>query len=345
MASAIRLHLFYGNDSYTSLQALRRWTALFDTKYGTTTRHILEVDELSVAQLQTALSRILSTNSLFPEPVLLILKRISSLSAAQSRECMQILTKQVTNMADSTTILVWEDQGLPPTHAVLTQFEEWAAGGRAKLHLSMMPAERDLIRVAQRLLEPLGCSLDPDGARWLREQYRFQDQQVRLASRKKAADILLEDTRSWWLPRILEGAALRSLEGVVTATQLAEGQRSLAQPVSAFEIAQACTNRQWEVLRERLYVFGQGADTSSFFGLLGALRWQLQRGSSTLSPSLQAYAMRILNELELILKNFPLEAPWLFDVFVFRLQEADWSGARAEIIPARTLWLCQLPRS
>jgi hypothetical protein len=288
--------------------------------------------------------------ALFPEPVLLVVKRLSaqdgsSRTFASSKEFMKLMIQLWEHTPTTTSVLLWEDRFLPDTHPLMDQFNRWGDLGVAKVHSSMMPQERDLTRLANKILEPFGATLDQSGATWLREQYRFQEQAVRLASRKKATDILVEDERSWWLPQILEGAALRSLDSCITAKQLEEGQRSMAQPVSVFEISQACTGKQWSVLREKLYDFSTTAEAGDFFGLLGALKWQLQRGNSSLSPSLQSYAMRLLNEVELILKNAPLEGSWLFDLFVDRLEQFGRSSDRVSLIPPRTLWLAQLPRS
>lgn len=346
---AVRLHLFCGTDSYASLQQVQAWVAHFNTKYSGATRYLLEADELSPSELQGALANYLTAQTLFPEPTLILVKRLSEQdSAGRTTASTAILglVEQVWGQVSPTTTLVfWEERDFSSSHPLRESFARLQEDGVAKLHVSSLPGEREIGRWAERQLATFNCTLDPAAATWLRVQYRYQEQSVRLVRRLKATEPLLQDERGWWLRQLLATAALRASGGLVQVSTLEDGYQTAAQPVSVFEVAQAFTDQQWEACRDLVTRFVETNGEAGFFGLLGALRWQLQRGRNRFTPPTTAYTSRLLDELELLLRNTTLQPTWLFDVLLERVAGVALGGEHLALIQPRKLWLSQLPRS
>lgn len=322
------------------------WKELFLKKYGQTTLYILEADELAADEFGRRLAATLSTESLFAEPKLVIVKRLTAQEKGKSLPFSQgflgVLTGYLKNLDNKITVAVWEENSLPATHPLRQAFQVWQSAGEAKIQHFQVPATREVGRVIQSLLQKEDFSIEPDARQWLVEQYGRIEQINRLAQRLKTNEELMEDERSWWLHQVLAGAMLRATKKSIHLSDLANEQ-VIQVPVGPFDLINALSRRNWLQAREIARLMEAATqDEAGYFNLYAALRWHFRRG---LRNSEEArFALTLLAEIELVTKNFSLEHAWLVDSFINRLEEAS-RGSIRPIFRQRVLWLSQLPRS
>ena len=331
MAAKIYRHLFYGSDSRRSLQELQRWSALYETKHGLTARYVIEGDEGDVRQrLQQHLQGI----SLFAEPQLLILKRLSEprkLTKAQTEQ-LERIASDLQDLPDGVTVLLFEAYDLPVSHPLRRSFE--AAELTAKLHRFQVPDERSLPGTVRALLAPYGLGISKEAISWLQERYRL----LGLLQTPDRSKSVLADERGWWLANLLEGAALRAEGTEIDLATLNAEATVLLPPVSPFAITRAIADGNLAEAARQAFRFMQSADERDYFGLWGALDWQLSQPGIRLSSERVQQAKAWLGEVELDAKRGDLAPSWILHQFLTRLHDG-----RASLIDPRLLWLSQLP--
>lgn len=346
---APRVALFYGTDSRASLAEVRRWVGVFHQKYGNVTHYSLSADELGIDQTLKGIQQAVAGQSLFPEPKLVVVKRLSALDPKKGKVLQPLLKwldGQIEQLDVQITVVLWEDRDLPESHALLEKAGQWKEAGLLSLKRFQVPDNRNISGYINQYLEGTNTSVTPEGLRWLQEQYRFLDREARLRLRLRQNDQRLEDERSWWLAGVLEGALTCSQGAVITLEDIQAGHAALESPVGVFEISEAVGNMRWQEAAELLQRFSsQGADDSAYFGLYAALAWQIQRGQSRFSQEVRAAAMELLAEIEVVSKVFPLTHAWLAELFVIRLRQRVESKEYLNLVDRRVMWLASLARS
>jgi len=349
MAASPRIAVFYGTDSQMSLAEVGRWASVFQKKYGQTTRYIFAAEELGAEKLLKELDQTFAGQTLFAEPKLIIVKRLCSLDPKKGKGVAPIIAWLQAHLAqfdETVTMVFWEDRDLPADHAFLTAAKELEQSGLARLKRYQVPEAREVVSYVKRYVEAADLSIEPEALRWLQDQYRFLDRQVRLQRRLRATDQRQEDERGWWLANLLEGALVRAEDGVVRVTDLEAGHQALAQPVGVFEISEALGKFAWVEASRLLERFiAQNPDDSEYFGLYAALGWQVQRGQTRLSTEQRAYVMKLLAEIEVLSKTTTLEHAWLLELFLVRVYDQVKTGSWQSLLDWRKAWLAGLSRS
>ena len=139
---APRLHFFYGTDNRASLAEVHRWVQLFHQKYGQTTHYTIEADELTPEEVVRQLSQNMIGQSLFPEPKLVLLKRLATYEAKRTsglKLVTEYLSQKLADQGEEITIVLWEERDLAPTKPLLTTAKEWEKKGLAKLQQFQVP--------------------------------------------------------------------------------------------------------------------------------------------------------------------------------------------------------------
>ena len=350
MASKPRLYLFHGGDSWSSAQALRSWVNLFQKKYGTTTLHRLEGDELSADQLASRLTTLLQSQGLFPEPTLIILRRLTHAEkgkqVAWSTAVLKILNQQQKNWPPEVMLLIWEEKEVAQSGLLHTQIKEWENEGWAQIRFFAMPDGPKVAVVAEKYLETTGHTLALPARQWLTRQYLQVEKNLRLQQKVGFNESLTEDSRSWWLHHLLDNALLRAKGAEIDLTVLKQSSEAISPLVNPFDFAQSLIRGEWGKVRQLIWQLEVvGSDESVYFNLYAILRWQAKKSLSTsglqgrsgLLPSL-------LGEAELIVKNFSFEHPWILELLVLRLQHALNRGEVTHLVRPKTLWLAKIAR-
>jgi len=344
MAGRPRAYLFYGSDTRASLREVARWRAVFEQKHGSYASFCIEADELDAARFADELTRCLQGNTLFDEPRLIVIRRLTVQEKGKSVPFTKALITalQPSILADENlTVAVWEEADLKTESLLLGFFESQEKAGVAKIHRFSVPTVAGLGRAVHTLLEKEGLDIEPEALRWLGDQYGWIERKSRLELRLKPGDTWEGDYRGWWLYQIIDGAILRNTSGILSLSDVQAGHRALGEPVGAFDIASALSSGNWAKTRALSSRFiAESTESGDYFALLAALRWQLRRKSS-LSHVATAYAERLLGEVEVAAKNGIPEPSWLLSLLISRLEA---SSELEPLLPYRTLWLSQLPR-
>ena len=342
-----RIHLFFGNNTKASLEAITSWRVLFLSKYGVSTCHILEVDELTLPEFTSSFSSLLTSQSLFAEPTLVVVKRVTSLDTkktpAGSEAFIKLVQENQAQIGDWLTLAVWIDQDLPEGHCLLKSFEIWKAEGKAAYKRLSIPSTSQIGRFAGRFYEERGFELLPEAAQWLVGEYRKLEQAERLRKRLKMDELLLEDERSWWLESVLEGGLLRAEGKTISLKSLEIGHLQLAAPVSVFEVVKLFRMQQWSKVRSLLREW-EDCDESNYFALYAVLRQQLSRFEPNWTSEQKEHLKILLADIEVIAKNFSLKQAWLAEMLIIRSEQA-FHHKFDVIIPARKLWMAHMQRT
>lgn len=337
MAAKLFRHLFYGSDSRKSLQELMRWTALYEAKHGSAAKYVIDGNEADLQQTRQKMQQYLQGASLFAEPQLVIIKRLSlprKLVAAQTKALEQ-LVGDLEHIPEGMTILIWEEYDLPPTHPILRGFEHFQATATGKGHRFTIPDERSLGAAVQTVLSPYGLELSVDALHWLKEQYRILGL-LQIPGRGKPA---MAEERGWWLANLLEGAALRAQTSQIDLTALRAEQNEQLAPASPFAFTKAVAAGDFNEAHRQAGLFMQVADESAYFGLWGALQWQLDQPGVRLPCAVLVHAKRLLGEIEINAKRGELLPAWLLHQYLVRLA----TSSNRSLIEPRILWLSSLP--
>lgn len=338
-----RIYLFHGNDSFRSGRMLQHWRQRFEEKYGLVERIMLEADELSANELQQALHQALIAQGLFGGERLVVIKRLTTqekgLARALSKTVLAELESAI-NYLDGTTIVLWEAKQLGAEHSLVKQFQTWERASKAKIILFTVPTTSRLSQVVESYMADLGTSLEPAAFQLLSQQYDYLGRLRRLVLRLKADEIVVEDDRSWWLAQILESAASRADNGVITASILQDIHRTLLAPLGIFTIVEAWLAGATEKVQPYLAQLRLEGEEDRYLQLLAALRWQINRQMQQANTT---RLQRLLGEVELIQKNFSIEMGLLLELAYLR-----WMNPRDDnysIISSRKLWLAHLART
>ena len=341
MASAPRLYLFHGADTHGSLEALHRWEAAFLQKYGIATRFSIEADESSLEEVNRIIAQQGEGISLFPEPKLILIKRLSAHEKGKAGSVrIQAILKEIGYMAGSLhTVVVWEDRLLSNKSGIFNWFTEQSEAGKEKITLFNPPSDRELPSRIQKYVTAAEGTIEPDAIRWLGDQYRQQEKVQRIAAKLRSMEPLPQDRRIWWLYGVLDQAILlgnrRITLGVVQAcNEVVEG-------ISVFEVINACKERQWVRAHELFARWQVDQDDTGYFGLWSLLRLAL-RGSGLSHSATEAYGLRLLAEVEIAAKNTTIPYDVLTETLLLRLREGK---SDCPLIEPRTLWLSTLPLS
>jgi DNA polymerase III delta subunit len=341
-----RVYLFYGANSHASSLAIQRWRSLFLEKYGASTAYVIDADELTPEQFVKQLQGFLGAQTLFSEPQLILIKRVTSgpkAATANTTALLKELERVMAGLDDMTTIVIWEEHGLGATHPLFNQFRIWQDKGLVKVHHFPPPTRHGVPKLVNAYLRPYEQRLTVEGEGWLTEQYNRLGKQLRLVKKIKNNEELLDDDRLWWLYQVAEIASLQGAREI-GPKELAKGHASVAESIGAFDIAQAVVDRRWKNARMLLGAFAQEAANGDYFPLLAALRWQCSRSAPSGSSALFRYALQLLGHVELLIKNHPVEAIWVFDLWLTRLEEWTPGVENDYLISPRKLWLAELAR-
>lgn len=332
-----RIYLFHGNDSLASRQDLTRWSNVFVEKYGEHTRHHLYADEMSAEELTTSLVRTIESQGLFPEPTFVLVARVSSYTAARIREVTAALSHLLPILDDTLTLVIWEDQHLDARHPLRLWFEERQEKGIASIKDFKTPHDAALVKSLATQV-----SIDAAAERWLVQYLRVLEKEQRIEQKLHATDTIVRDRRSRQVQSLVELASLLSPDGaVITTNSLDAAVGVFSNPVSIFEIANAIRDAQWTRARTLLDAWGE--DDGAYFGLYTILRNQFRRETTGSQAKRAVYALRLLAEIEVIVKNVSLEHIAIMDLFISRLALMASEGERP-LLSEKRLWLSHTQR-
>lgn len=274
--------------------------------------------------------------SLFLEPQLLVLKRVSEarkLSAGVVRH-LKDLAQAISQAPEGMTVLVFEEHDLAVDHPLLLAWKAFSDQGIGKLHRFEVPTERTLATAARVILAPYNQELSPEALSWLHEQYRLLGL-IQQPERNKPSWV---DERAWWLTQLLESAALRATTSPISLAILQAGQAVFLPVANPFALTKAITELDAKKMRREAHIFMQVAGPSAYFGLWGALEWQLNQPTVRLSPEQVNRVRRYLAEIEICSKLADFEPAWLLSQLIMRVS----SGSERSLVPIRALWLREL---
>jgi hypothetical protein len=335
-----RAYLFHGSDSQASLEALHRWEAVFLQKYGIASRYLVEADEMPLDQVKREIALKAEGQTLFPEPKLIVVKRLASHEKGKGvafGPFLDFVRSRVSE--DDCTIVFWEDRLLPERSGIRVWFAEAELTHTAKVNTYIAPDRQGLSQVATAYAKQVGSvGIEKDALVWIAGQYAQLEKGARLAERLKATEVLSRDIRGWWLKQVIEQAALLAPGMPITLSNLrivAGETRS----VSVFELINAVRDGRGGEVRALLREWAKEQDDAGYFGLWSLLRIHYRkladpRDSSSIRP------LRLLGELEIISKNAALPYEVLTDAFFLALETGSW-----HIVRPKALWWSSLRSS
>jgi hypothetical protein len=335
MAKA-RLYLFHGNDSRASSAELKRWLDLFIAKYGNATQYVLQADELSFEEIIQRFQQALETQSLFPEPRFVVVKRLSNtLQAARLREVMKVLGSKLGSLDDQVTVAFWEDKLLPTTHVMHAWFLE---------HTDKKQAEVKTHRVAQgrALVDGIVAKgkgeFTPGAQQWLEKHARRLEREQRITVKLRTGDEIASDWRVWVLANVVDSATLLAGSEPVTEEHLEKAAGVAHEAISPFEIVNAVQDGNWKQARKLVREWDQG-DEGAYFGLVALLRNAFKRSGNQARAS---YALQLLGEIEILSKNVTVKQSWLLELFLTRCEL--FKRDEVALIDPRRAWLSHVQR-
>lgn len=335
--AAPRFFLFHGNDTLLSRKSLKQWEDLFAQKHADTTRYRIFTDDLNSADFAARLNQVAHDQPLFEDASLCVIYRPTALEKNRTGVYTEAILKNMQSLlkreASSVTVLVWEARRLPEEHHLKKWFAEHEERGLAKVYEFTVPAHRQLMEEAEAYIAEAGCVLTPEGRKALDGMALGFDKEQKSKERLRAGDVLVVDHRRWWLFSLLDTALLATNNNQITH-ELLKQCNSVGDPAaSPFEIVTALERKEWERARQLLRTWEQaGVDEGNYFALQAILR---QRYRMHLPHVAAAYALSLLGEMELLVKNGQLTPAWLMDIFIHRLQ----AGKESSLVPARKVWL------
>ena len=336
MAAKLFRHLFYGSDSRRSLLELQRWVALYELKYGQVARYIIEADECDLTEVRQRLLGYLQGASLFDEPQLLVIKRLSQPrkpTAAQTKQIIQI-AEECQRLPKEMTLLIWEEYELAIGHPLLEAWNQFQTEGSGKIHRFQVPDERSLAATISLQLKEYDLGVTSEAVTWIREQYRMLGL-LQLPERGKTAG---PDERGWWLANLLDGAALRARGNMVELVDVQSGEAEVRLNVAPFALTKALAAGNFQEAWYQARKFMQSADDRAYFPLWGALSWQLSQPGSRLLPDFLRTANQLLAEVEISAKLNDLAPAWILHQYLTKVEAGGGS-----LIEPRVLWLAGLP--
>ena len=321
MAETIYRHFFFGDDVYASQCEVRSWEQLYCRKHGDAARYVLDGSEQDTLAQLAFLRHHSASASLFGGPSLLLLKRICTkdIPTVPERKHLTRMLELLAKIPEGTTVLWWEPLKFADTHP-LTQVE------RSRVHLSELPAVSQVVRFAQHILSKHQQTLLPAAQTWLRQRYSLYVQ-------VKAGT---EDERGWWLHTVLEGASIRggSEIGEHDLEIAMEGAGGVADP---FPITGALADQRFADAYRSAMDFDRHAEPSVYFGLFGAVAWQISRKPRRMNSEQVRHAAWLLGQVEILSKTGDFSGKWLLLRFIRAMELSE------DIVPPRTLWLATLP--
>jgi hypothetical protein len=333
-----RLYLFHGNDSRASSQELRRWVGAFLKKYGNATQQTFFADELSFEELIASIQQSLETQSLFPEPRFVVVRRLSSHSIDRVRKVLVLLGKQLQGLGEHITLVFWEDKMLPQSHALHTWFKEHEIAEKAEVKGYQVKGSRSLV---DGIIERHNVRMDPDVAHWLDMYARRLEKEQRLAGKLRPNDDIPSDWRVWILDNLYIVATLLAGDEALKVQHLETASSVSSEPVSPFEIINAVQAYDWKRARKLARLWDQG-DESAYFGFMALLRNYFRRPANNAQAELHEYALEMLGEIELISKNVTVRQAWLLELLFLRCSQ--FNGIHTPLLSARRLWLSHVQR-
>jgi len=345
MPKAPQFYLFHGADTRSSLESLHRWEKVFLEKYGMATKCVVDADELSVDAVKREIAGRTQSISLFPEPLLIIIKRLSvhEKTKAQATVTRGILTEAADKIGADVTVLLWEDKLLAAASGILQWFNEQVEVKRAKVSGFDVPSIQSLGGVAQKYVAAAGKSLDPEAASWLQAQYRQREKAARLAEKLRSTEVLTRDDRAWWVFHVLDQAVLLT-QGSVIERELLQKCAEQVDSVSVFEIINALREERWKEVRVLYVAWARGQEEGAYFGFWSLLRIHFRKlQEDRRQEQFAQYGLQLLAELEVISKNSQVPNEILTELFFQRLSQ--YTGDPLPIVAPRRLWLSTLPLS
>lgn len=345
MAPRERIFLFHGSDSLASSRAVSRWVNLFSKKYGTEMLHRIHADETDAQTFAERLRNVTQAQGLFSDTSLVLVKRPTAREKGSGGDYTSALKEVLEKgVPETMTLVVWEELELPDTHSLMKWFVTASLKQDAVVKLHRLPQTSKVLSVVGEELAEVGVRLSREAEQLLVKKLATLEKTQRLDKQLKAQDVLKQDERSWWLHHVVESLILSSSEGrVISGDELEEVTETLEDPIGVFEVCNAITSRNITKARQLLTTWEQqDADDGSYFRLFHLLRRDAKRGLAHSGYS--RYMLRLLAEVELLVKNGFVTLPLVADLLCIRLQHAT-ADSQPPIIDERALWLATLQRS
>jgi hypothetical protein len=350
MASLPRLYLFYGSDEFSSFEAQRAWRLLFEKKYSQSTRYVIEADEVKSVDLVIGLiDGYIQGGNLFSDPTLLVVKRFTTLDKNKrgTDKLLNFLKAKIKYLPQDLTLLFWEERNLTSENPLIEQFMNWQAQGLAKVQAYQLPEGGEALRryIQNIVQKKWNLKISSQALDQIGRQYLALGKKYRLQQRLKVQDIIPEDDRSWWLQAVITNLALVNQSDEISLAAWEAQNTEIPNPFGAFDFVQVISNKNWAEATKIIQAWEmENQDSNSYFALLAALRWSIQNRRLNWDRQDLEYLEQLLAEIEIILKNFSLEANVLFVLMLGKLQQAFKFGQRESILERRKLWLASLGR-
>jgi len=332
-----RIFLFHGNDAIMSRRSLQRWERAFIEKHDDVSHHRISFYTGSLEVLQQAMEQIITEQSLFVNPALYVIYRPTAQEKGKRGVYSEILLKVASQLLkqgrDDITLLIWEEKNLATDHIMTKWFQEHDLQGTAKQYEFTVPQHAELLHEAATYIEAEGYTLDTAAIRLLQSYLTQMDKEQRSVARLRSGDILAIDMRRSWLWNVLDSALLAAQGKVITVQDIEHCTDPIQADATPFEVANAVEKQQWQRVRFLMSTWNEENDMGPYFVLLGVLR---QRYRTHLPHSSAQYALDLLAEMEVLTKNGMSKMAWLFDVFTFRMEEAQQTEP---LLDPRMVWL------
>ncbi len=344
MSKSSRLYLFHGSDTRSSLDALHRWERVFLEKYSVVSRYVIDADELNLDGVRREVARQAQSISLFPDPILLVIKRLGSheKTKAIGATMRTILNDIQSSCGDDVTVVLWEDKLLGESSGIRAWFSEQEEARLAKATVYLVPAAHNVAEVVQRYVKAVERTIDKDALSWFTDQYRQREKALRLLEKLRSTEVLARDDRAWWMYNTLDQAVVLSEQNITKEVIRACAEH--VESVSVFEIVNALKEERWSEVRKLFVHWARGQEEGAYYGFWSLLRIQFRKLAEVRhSREYAQYGLRLLAELEIISKNSQIPSEILTEMLFIRLRRFE--GVQLSIIEPRTLWLSTLPLS
>lgn len=345
MAPRERIFLFHGSDSLASSRAVLRWEQLFQKKHGSDLFHKIHADEMDAISFANRLRDVLLAQGLFGETSMVVVKRPTSREKGNGGDYTTAIKELLAKgIPETVTVVIWEELELGDTHSLKKWFVEASLKGVASVKLHRLLPVPKLMPLVREELQEHGLKLTREADQRIASSLGSIEKTQRLAKQLKAQDVLKQDERSWWLHHLVEGLVVSApVDGVITETLVDEVADARPDSVGIFEVSNAITSRSMQRAREYLRAWElQGEDEANYFRLFHLLRRDAKRGLT--HSGYARYMLKLLAQVELVIKNGYLTPAVAADLLCLRLQHAD-AESQPPLVREKVLWKATLQRS
>lgn len=290
MAKPIAIHIFAGNDDYTALQSIQQWKRAFAQKHSLAATIEIDGDGDATA-LQTAISSVIGTPSLFATATLVIIRQPFAVTDKESEKSIEQLCAAA---APNELVIVGWHRGDPDKRRTLyKKIRGLILDGSVKWHQVDVPKGTQLVQWIVARARSKGVVCPTDAATQIAQLLTTEP----LWAVANAVDLLAT---------VADGRVTRDL---VRAYVL---PRTL---VDSFGVTDAIAagNQQQTLAALGNYTLQRNPSISDGVALLGALTWMIRTAARIQDGSAQRVNPYVVRKIEPFARR--LTAPQLVDVW------------------------------